>query len=115
MQTTSMINLAHLRLFTMGDVETEKMMLEEIVSELKAESTKLPALVAAQDWQMLARVTHKLKTTLPFIGNQELIDLNQQVEDASRSGQNLEQIPGLSKQFLGLLPEVVQELEGLVK
>jgi HPt (histidine-containing phosphotransfer) domain-containing protein len=114
MQTTTMLNLTHLRLFTMGDVDTEKMMLAEIILELKSESNQILDLVKVQDWYSLSRVAHKLKTTLPFIGNQELIDLNQQVEHASRLGQHLEQIPAWANQFLAVLPEVIQELEGLI-
>lgn len=109
-----LINLAHLRLFTMGDSDTEKMMLAEILAELKVESKKVPELVKAQMWPELARVTHKLKTTLPFIGNQELIDLNMKVEHASRSNSHLSEIPQWADQFFGLLPEVIKELEGMI-
>jgi HPt (histidine-containing phosphotransfer) domain-containing protein len=114
MQTTSMIDLSHLRLFTMGDAETEKMMLGEIVNELMVESAQIRTLVRDANWQALARVTHKLKTTLPFIGNKELIDLNLKVEHASRNNQDHVAIPAWTDQFLALLPEVIAELESMI-
>ena len=114
MTESTLINLDHLRLFTMGDSETEKMMLAEIVSELKAESAKIPSLVQQQEWHSLSRVTHKLKTTLPFIGNTHLIGLNSQMETSSRNSRDLEQIPSWAKQFTDLLPEVISTLEGMI-
>jgi HPt (histidine-containing phosphotransfer) domain-containing protein len=105
------INLNHLRLFTMGDKDTERMMLEEIAVELKCESAKITQLVAQQDWHNLSRVAHKLKTTLPFIGNQFLIDLNKNIEENSKSGTNLDKIPSLTQEFTKTLPIVIAEIE----
>jgi HPt (histidine-containing phosphotransfer) domain-containing protein len=115
MQTTTMIDLTHLRLFTMGDQSTEKMMLNEIAIELKAESSKISQLVAAQDWSQLARVAHKLKTTLPFIGHTELIALNAKVENACRNSVDIDLVPTWCSTFNSILPEVIQELEATIE
>ncbi len=115
MQTAPLLDLTHLRLFTQGDEDIEKTMLIEIIRELKTETTKIPGVIAAQDWYGLSRATHKLKTTLPFIGNTKLIELNTLIEQASRTLTNLEHIPAWSEEFLSHLPQVVAELENLLQ
>ena len=111
MAQTAIIDLSHLRLFTLGDLDTEKMMLHEILTEISSEVVKMRELTTEKKWYELSRVAHKLKTTLPFIGNQELIELNQKIEHASRNETGLEEVPGEVLKFEKILPDVIKALE----
>jgi HPt (histidine-containing phosphotransfer) domain-containing protein len=115
MQTATLLDLTHLRLFTLGDADTEKMMLNEIAIELKSETGKLKDMIAQQDWLSLSRATHKLKTTLPFLGNQQLIKLNKEIEHASRVGSGMDKIPAWADEFFALLPRVIDQVDELIQ
>lgn len=103
MTSTQLINLDYLKLMAEGDAELEKTMLEMVLTELEEEFTKIQELYALQNWHELFQVSHKMKSTLAFVGNHEMTEANKEIEHRTRNKVKLEEvgtyIEVLSKNF----------------
>ena len=56
-------------------------------------------------------LSHKLKSTLAFVGNEEMTESNKKVELLSKEVQDTDQIPGLIQRIKSLCPETLTELQ----
>ena len=65
---------------------------------------------AASDWEEVFQVSHKFKTTLSFIGSEELIAINKTVEHCSRHRIDVEEIPPMIAQIVEKTPFIMKEL-----
>ncbi len=109
--TTTYINLDYLRLMADGDAEMEEVMLGMLLTELPSEFEKMEKLCAAREWEELSRVSHKMKSTLAFVGNDEMTMANKSIEMATKNNENLEDVPGLISKIGHLMHPVLEELE----
>lgn len=110
------INLDYLKLMADGDQEMELTMLEMLLTELPEEFDKMKSLHTAQDWNQLSRVSHKMKSTLAFIGNDELTRANLTIEQLTKKEtppdqDEIKTIGEMMEQFGQLLPGVLSELQ----
>ncbi len=118
--TVNIVNLDYLKLMTDGDEEMEQTMLEMLLSELPEEFEKMEALHAAHDWQDLNKVSHKMKSTLAFIGNEDLTNANLKIEQLTKVaerppvGEDINVVNDMMQQFGALLPKVMKELKQLL-
>ena len=87
------IDLSYMDLMADGDVEMKKTMLGMLIDELPSEIEKMVGLSEASDWGNLKSVSHKLKSTLAFVGNETLTISNNEVEKISKDEVGIEQIP----------------------
>lgn len=116
MNTTSThTNLEYLRLMADGDRDMEQTMLEMLITELTDEFEKMKGLLQEEQWEDLGRVSHKMKSTLAFIGNDTMTNANLGIEQAAKHTRDLERVPELVKLFGERLPDVVEELRGTLK
>jgi HPt (histidine-containing phosphotransfer) domain-containing protein len=115
MSTTTMsyqhINLDYLDTMTGGDAETMQQMLEMLIDEIPTEITKMQASVHVKDWEEVFQISHKLKTTLAFIGNDDMISLNKTIEHCSRHQVEIHEISPMVQQLSSLSNPVVDELK----
>lgn len=109
--TSSLINLEYLRIMTDGDSDMEKVMLEMLALELPEEFEKMKALTAEKNWEELFSVSHKMKSTLTFVGNVEMINANKNIEEISKTQTNLDRIPGLLAILESRLNAVLEEIK----
>lgn len=105
------INLSYLELMADGDTDMKLTMLEMLLDEVPAEMEKMEALIQDENWEELKGVSHKMKSTLSFIGNDRLTHANQQVEDIAKSEKGTERLPELIATLLDLYPKAVEELK----
>jgi HPt (histidine-containing phosphotransfer) domain-containing protein len=105
------INLDYLDTMTGGDEDTMQQMLEMLIEEIPTEITKMRASVAEKDWEEVFQISHKLKTTLAFIGNEDMISLNKTIEHCSRHGVDIHEVPSMVEQLHTLSNPVVEELK----
>ncbi len=105
------INLDYLDLMSDGDEDMKKVMIEMLLEEVPAEVSKMNDLHQAGDWSQLREVSHKLKSTLAFIGNSVLTNANQKVEDISKSEQGIEELPSLLDSISATFPNALEELK----
>ena len=115
MTSTQVINLEYLKVMAEGDADLEKTMLEMILEELPAEFSSMQELYAKQDWHQLFQVSHKMKSTLAFVGNKEMTEANKALEQCTRNQENLEEVGGyietLSKHFNPVMAALREAME----
>jgi HPt (histidine-containing phosphotransfer) domain-containing protein len=107
----SYINLEYLRLMADGDADLEKTMLDMLLEELPAEFTKMKSLFAAENWEELSKVSHKMKSTLAFIGNESMTNANKAIEKLSKNQPDAGQIGALLAIMEADFEAVLQALE----
>ncbi len=111
------IDLSYMDLMADGDNEMKKTMLEMLLDELPSEIKKMENLCSSSDWANLKLVSHKLKSTLAFVGNDEMTNSNSKVEKLAKEEEGLEEVPvlmqTLSKQSVLALTELHSEFDKL--
>ena len=105
------INLEYLDTMTGGDADTMQQMLDMLIEEIPVEITKMQESVASEDWEEVFQISHKLKTTLAFIGNEEMISINKTIEHCSRHMVDLEEVVSMVEQVSVLAKPVMKELK----
>lgn len=105
------INLEYLETMTGGDAEMMNQMLTMLIDEIPTEIVKMQESIALKDWEEIFQLSHKLKTTLAFIGNNDMTSLNKTIEHCSRNRVELKDIPPMVEQLSGLSKPVLEELK----
>ena len=91
--TYQYIDLSYLEEMAFGDAELKKTMLDMLFEEVPVELDKMRALTEVQDWDKLSSVSHKMKSTVSFVGNPALTEANRSIEHACKTGEETEHIP----------------------
>lgn len=105
------INLDYLEMMTGGDLEMRQMMLKMILVELPTEIEKMRPLVEAKLWNELKEISHKMKSTLAFVGNDQMTFANRDIESICKSLNGTEDLPSLVETLENLLIPILKELE----
>ena len=92
-QAYSYINLDYMNMMSDGDDGMKKVMLEMLLEELPMELEKMNRLASEANWQELGAVSHKMKSTLSFVGNDDMTNSNKGIEMICKTGEGLEGIP----------------------
>ena len=105
------INLSYLEMMSDGDDSMKKIMLEMLLEELPQEIEKMEELCQNSNWPDLSSVSHKLKSTLAFVGNEEMTNKNKKVELYAKELEHLDQIPELVASLKASYPAALEELK----
>lgn len=105
------INLDYLDLMSDGDEEMKATMIDMLLEEVPEEMAKMQDLYAAQDWKELREVSHKMKSTLSFIGNDAMTQANQQIEEIAKEGKGTDDLPPLLATLMEIYPKALEELK----
>jgi HPt (histidine-containing phosphotransfer) domain-containing protein len=108
--TTNYTNLDYLRLMTGDDEEMIRTMVGMLLEELPEELEKTKTFYEAENWEDLKKVSHKMKSTMAFVGNEEMANANSEIEQRAKEMKDLDQIGGLIGIIESLMPHVLQEL-----
>lgn len=111
-KTFEHLNLDYLNLMTGGDADMQKMMLDILFEELPVELDMLTTHYDAQSWEELKSVSHKLKSTLAFVGNDPMTEANNQIEHKAMYVEDTDRIPALVAALKDHYPKVMEELKG---
>ena len=108
--TYTHINLNYLDEMSYGDAELKKTMLDMLFEEVPVELEKMRRLTDEQQWEELSSVSHKMKSTVAFVGNDALTEANRQIELSAKSGSDTDSIPAwmteVEHQFELSMPEL---------
>ena len=110
-KTYNYINLDYLDMMSDGDESMKKVMLEMLLEELPQEVSKMTDLLETENWENLASVSHKMKSTLAFVGNDEMTIANKQIEQISKSNPSTDAISEHQSVLIKLCPMVLFELQ----
>lgn len=109
------INLNYLDSLVEDDIETKTTMLNILLEETPDEISKIEQSHTAKDWTALKNAAHKLKSTLAFTGNQEMISANLEIEDIAKNASELEKLPSLIQKLVAVQPLVLEEVKLVLK
>ena len=109
--TATCINLDYLRLMADNDDEMIQTMLGMLLEELPEEMGKIQELFQAENWAELTRVSHKMKSTLAFVGNDAMTNANKELERITKYKTSLHLAPSLVAILDANLPQVMQALK----
>ena len=84
------IDLSYLDLMADGDDDMKQTMIEMLLDEVPTEMEKMTDLHQSEDWKELREVSHKMKSTLSFIGNSAMTEANKTVENIAKSQEGLD-------------------------
>jgi HPt (histidine-containing phosphotransfer) domain-containing protein len=87
-----MIELSYLDSMTGGDRDMKTTMLDMILAEIPTEIANMNTAYSNQNWRSLFDVSHKMKTTLSFVGNEAMTKANYEIEKATRLESDLETV-----------------------
>ena len=107
------INTDYLNLMSDGDEDMKEMMVDMMLEEIPVEMNKMSQLQEAKDWKELREVSHKMKSTLAFIGNDAMTNANAQIEEIAKSASDLEELPRLLAILMDIYPKALDELKTL--
>jgi HPt (histidine-containing phosphotransfer) domain-containing protein len=85
-------------------------MLDMLIAEIPEEMDKMQQCVATSDWNEVFQISHKMKTTLSYIGNEEMIAINKQLEHNARHREHIDLIPSMVEKLCTMSVSVVDEL-----
>jgi len=104
------IDLSYLELMSDGDVDMKGILLDMLLTEPAGEFEKMQKLAAEQNWDELKQVSHKMKSTLPYIGFEELSETNKRIDKTLWERQK----SGLSNEAIAeTIPKLVNTASGL--
>lgn len=109
-QSYSFINLSYLEMMADGDDSMKKVMLEMLLDELPGELEKMKQHCEQKNWTELGSVSHKMKSTLAFVGNDAMTNSNRDIEAICKDGTGFEKIPALLVDLTMPAPNALEEL-----
>jgi len=113
MSTYQFLNLDYLNMMSDGDDDMKATMIEMLVEEIPEEMEKMKQLHAEANWNELREVSHKMKSTLGFVGNDAMTEANKEIEDIAKTGgvEGGAKLPELLAVLLNIYPNAVAELK----
>jgi len=96
-----------------GDDDMKATMIEMLVEEIPEEMEKMKQVHDVADWNELREVSHKMKSTLGFVGNDAMTAANKEIEDIAKTGgtEGGEKVPELLGILFNIYPDAVEELK----
>jgi len=109
--TYQFINLDYLELMSDGDDSMKKVLLEMLIEELPDEIVKMRSLQQASNWAELSSVSHKMKSTLSYVGNETMTEANKTIEKNTKEDTGIEDVASLMDSLETNLDRVMTELK----
>jgi len=94
-----------------GDDSMKKVLLEMLIEELPDEIVKMRALEQSSNWDELCSVSHKMKSTLSYVGNDVMTTANKTIEKNTKNSSDLNEMPNLMNTLETNLDRVMAELK----
>ncbi|NRB50938.1 MAG: hypothetical protein HRU41_24930 [Saprospiraceae bacterium] len=104
------IDLSYLESISAGDTETEKTILRMLLTDIEQFCPLLRTHFETPQMEELEKVAHKLKTSLAFSGNSDIMKSNDEILESARTQNDLDRVPALIHKIEELTPLIIQEL-----
>lgn len=105
------INLEYLNMMTEGGKDMRQTMLGMICEEVPSEIEKMVAAWKVGDLKILKETSHKMKSTLAFVGNDALTEANRGIEQVAMGYVEKTLLADYFDVLQNRLPEVLAELQ----
>ena len=104
------IQLGYLDTIADGDQELRGTLLGMVIGELGAALPEIQRHLAGEDWEALHQLVHQLKSTLAFVGNDELAALNQHLLSCLEEKRYEADLAGYFIRYRDLCRPILEEL-----
>lgn len=108
---TEKIDLSYMDLIIDGDDEMKKEMLFILLNEPQEEIAALWQKVENNDCDGIKKICHKMKSTLAFVGNETLSDLNSEINQKADSKMITEELIALLSTFENLFQQLLIQVK----
>ena len=105
------INLAYLDKMSGGDRDTKVTLIEMLIEELSTSIPEMSMQFKHKRWKLLRETSHKMKSTLAFVGNSKMSAANHTLLIALRDGKTGDHLLELLRELKTLYPDAVRELQ----
>ena len=107
----SHINLEYLHLMSDGDIDMEQTILAMLIDEIPTEIALMRTAFDEGNFNALKEVSHKMKSTLSFIGNPQMTAANSEIEMLCKSSMDSNRIGELMPVMEKFMPLVLADLK----
>ncbi len=114
-QTQKIIDLSYLEMMSDNDPEMKQTLIEMILADVPKELDLLEKAIQEHRWDDVRKISHKLKSTTPFVGNAELDEYNKSIERNCINNYNLDAIPSIFTKTKDMFSRAFTELEAVLK
>jgi len=115
MSIYKVINLSYLNDIADGDKEFIREILGIFVDQMPGEEIRLREAIAAEDWQMVRNVAHKVKSSTGNLGIKKAYDNFAEIEERAQKKLNLDTLPALIDETLELCRLAMGEVDDVLK
>lgn len=105
------IDLSYMELIIDGDAEMKKEMLFILLSEPQEEIDTLWQKVENNDCEGIKKVCHKMKSTLAFVGNEKLSEINSEINQMADSNMITQELKTLLSNFESLFQKLLIQVK----
>ena len=98
------LDLSYIESLIGDDNETKMVILSTVLEEVPQELSKMEELINSEDWKVFHEVSHKLKSTLAYLGDNKILKANERIMLNARA------IEGLLEQKKELNDSEIQRL-----
>lgn len=105
------VEFSYLESITGGDKDTEQTILEMLLVDMEQLCPTLNVYYESGNIEALEKATHKLRSSLAFSGNEQIMKSNDELLEIARTQTRLGQAPALITKIEDLAPLIIQELQ----
>lgn len=110
--TGRVVNIDYLKQLSKGNTRFVEEMIRIFLSENPEEIRTLELAVTKQDYDLVRATTHKLRSTLPYIGLDKLVENEiTEIEDLAEKRGSIGRIQELCLKIKGICDQACQELQ----
>ena len=105
--------MSYVDLMTAGDADMKKVIIGKLLNGPKEEIERMKSLEASRDYEELYKVSHKMKSTLSFVGNATLFEINKKIEAVTKSMEDVASLSLLIEKLSETFDLALNELQDL--
>jgi hypothetical protein len=104
-------DLSMVEMISGGDKSFITKMIQLFIDTMPQNVSELKASLQQQNWEMLGKHAHKMKSTIDSKGISSLKEDIRTIESSGKNKTNLEAVPGLVDKTAGILDQCIQQLK----
>jgi hypothetical protein len=97
-----------------GNEEFTKQLIELFIESVPESIEKINKFYENEEYEKLGKEAHKLKSTIQTVQIPSFIDKIKEMEHIGKSGEELDKLPGLMKEFNDIMPKAVEQIKSEV-
>ncbi|KAB1065238.1 Hpt domain-containing protein [Salibacter halophilus] len=97
-----------------GNEEFTKQLIELFIESVPESIEKINKFYEDEEYEKLGKEAHKLKSTIQTVQIPSFIEKIKDMEHIGKTGEELDKLPGLMKEFNEIMPKAVEQIKSEV-